>query len=229
MCQTVYSCFFGLLPLMPLGSFTHQIFCNILLCSYLFPYLESICVYLDQERLCFYATSHSLATLNISFFFRQKDRCRKKFAIVMGRGLSPQKWVMNSAKHSRLGGSGAPIKDLLPSLAPFPSPSSFYGPVQSPDDDDTARVPSSRRRRRRRLTTKDEEEARFSRTFVPLVSELRDGIWREELLLLLTFLSPSPPLRSVVVDVVISRLRIRPPCTHGQRRGRVCPPRPLRK
>lgn len=129
----------------------------------------------------------------------------------------------------RGGGSGAPIKDLLPSLAPFPSPSSFYGPVQSPDDVDAARVPSPRQRRRRRLTTKDEEEARFPRTFVPLVSELRDSIWREELLLLLTFLSPSPPLRSVVVDVVISRLRIRPPCTHGQRRGRVCPPRPPRK
>ena len=38
---------------------------------------------------------------NFSFFW-QKEEYRKLFAILMGAGFSPQIWVGNSAKHSRL-------------------------------------------------------------------------------------------------------------------------------
>ncbi len=41
---------------------------------------------------------HHLATL----YFRQKDGLGKNFGRMMGTGFSPQIWVTNSAKHSRL-------------------------------------------------------------------------------------------------------------------------------
>ncbi len=104
MCQTVYSCFFWIAAINATWILHSSNFLqHPIVLIFISLFRVNMCIPWSR-KVVYFMLQVILWQPSISLFFRQKDRCQKKFAIVMGRGLSPQKWATNSAKHSRLVG-----------------------------------------------------------------------------------------------------------------------------